>query len=112
MNRLCTVVKNQAGFIFRMNSQQGPTYCIGHGTLLSVRTDGRGVCRRMDINICLAESLRCSPEATTTLLIGYTAVQNKKLKNKQVDFPIRVHSKLVVSHLEKLRTAAKAVGQI
>ena len=28
--------------------------------------------------ICLAESLRCSPETITTLLIGYTPTQNKK----------------------------------
>ena len=27
-----------------------------------------------------SESLRCSPEATTTLLIGYTPTQNKSLK--------------------------------
>ena len=33
---------------------------------------------RMDT--CKAESLRTSPEATTTLLIGYTPIQNEKLK--------------------------------
>ena len=33
---------------------------------------------RMDA--CKAESLRTSPEATTTLLIGYTPIQNEKLK--------------------------------
>ena len=26
--------------------------------------------------ICMAESLHCSPETTTTLLIGYTPIQN------------------------------------
>ena len=30
--------------------------------------------------ICTAESLCCSPETITTLLISYTPIQNKKLK--------------------------------
>ena len=34
----------------------------------------------MDTSICMAESLCCSPETTTTLLISYTPIQNKKLK--------------------------------
>ena len=29
----------------------------------------------------MAESLQCSPEAVTTLLIGYTPIQTKKLKD-------------------------------
>ena len=33
----------------------------------------------MDTSICMAESLCCSPETTTTLLISYTPIQNKKL---------------------------------
>ena len=33
---------------------------------------------RMDTCICIAESLRCSPETITTLLISYTPIQNKK----------------------------------
>ena len=37
--------------------------------------DGRGVWGKMGSCICMAESLRCSPE-TTTLLISYTPVQN------------------------------------
>ena len=36
----------------------------------------------MDTYICMAESLPCSPETTTTLLIGYTLVQNKKFGKK------------------------------
>ena len=32
------------------------------------------------IHVCMAESLPCSPETTTTLLIGYTPVQNEKFK--------------------------------
>jgi len=40
--------------------------------------DGRGVWGGMDTCICMAESLCCSPQITTSLLIGYTPIQNKK----------------------------------
>ena len=40
--------------------------------------DGRGVWGEIDTCICMAESLHCSPEINTTLLIGYTPIQNKK----------------------------------
>ena len=33
---------------------------------------------RMDLHVCMAESLHCLPENFTTLLIGYTPVKNKK----------------------------------
>ena len=37
---------------------------------------------RMDMCICMAESLCCSPETIATLLIGYIPMQKKKvLKN-------------------------------
>ena len=36
--------------------------------------DGRGVWRRTDTCICIAESLCCPPETITTLLIGYTPI--------------------------------------
>ena len=36
------------------------------------------------IHVCTAESQRCSPEPTTTLLIGYTSIQNEKLKKNPV----------------------------
>ena len=39
--------------------------------------DGTGVWGRMDTCIYMAESLCCSSETTTTLLIGYTPIQNK-----------------------------------
>ena len=42
--------------------------------------DGRGVWRRMDTWICMADSLWYSPETVTALLIGYAPIQNKKLK--------------------------------
>jgi len=37
-------------------------------------SDGRW--ERMNTYICMTESLHCSPETITTLLIGYTPVQN------------------------------------
>ena len=49
-----------------------------HGSL-----DGKGVWERMDTCICIIRPLHCSPETTTTLLIGYTPIQNKKLKRKK-----------------------------
>ena len=39
-----------------------------------------GEWERMDTCICIAESFLCSLETVTTLLIGYTPIQN--LKNK------------------------------
>ena len=35
-----------------------------------------------DTCICMAESLHCSPVTTTTLLISYTPIQNKKFQRK------------------------------
>ena len=68
--------------IFEMDNQQGPT--VSHRELCSMcgSLDGRGVWGRMDTCIWMAESLHCSPETITTLLIGYTLIQNKKLKIK------------------------------
>ena len=43
--------------------------------------DQRGVWGRMDPCMYMTESLQRSPEAVTTLLIGYTPIQNKKLKD-------------------------------
>ena len=42
--------------------------------------DRRGVEGIMDTCIYKAESLCCSPEIITTLLISYTPVQNKNFK--------------------------------
>ena len=49
-------------------------------SMLCGSLDGRRVWGRTDTCICMAESLCCSPETTTTLLIGYTPIQNKKFK--------------------------------
>ena len=40
--------------------------------------DEKGVLGRMDTCICMAESLHCSPETNTTLLMGYILIQNQK----------------------------------
>ena len=67
--------------IFKVDNQQGPT--VEHRELCSMlrgSLDGRGVWGRMDTCIRMAESLLCSPETTTALLIGYTPVQNEKFK--------------------------------
>ena len=42
----------------------------------------REVWGRMDTCICMAESLHSSPETITTLLSGYTPIQNRKLEKK------------------------------
>ena len=37
---------------------------------------GKGVWERMDTCICMPESLHCPPEPITTLLIGFTSINN------------------------------------
>ena len=48
--------------------------------------DGGVVWERMDTCMCMTESLCCSPETSTILLVGYTPIQNilvlKKIKIK------------------------------
>ena len=59
--------------VFNMENQQGPAgqpreVCsVSRGS-----RDGRGVWGGVDTRVCVAESLCSLPEATTTLLIGYT----------------------------------------
>jgi len=48
----------------------------------------RGVWRRMDSHMCMAQSLHCSPETITTLLIYYTPIQNKKCKTKSMTWKV------------------------
>ena len=57
------------------------------GTLLSVlwQPGWEGSLGRTDACICMAGSLHCSPETITTLLIGYTPIQNKKLLLKKAE---------------------------
>ena len=49
-------------------------------SMLCASLDGRGFWGRIDVSMYMAESLCYLPETTTTLLIGYTPIQNKKLK--------------------------------
>ena len=49
-------------------------------SVLCGNMDGRGLWGKMDTCVCMAESHCYSPEAITTLLIGYTPIQNKKFK--------------------------------
>ena len=59
-----------------MHNQQGPP--VEHRELCSMlygSLDGRGVWGGMDTRICMAESLCCSPETITTLLISCVVVQ-------------------------------------
>ena len=69
--------------LFKMDNQQRPA--VEHRELCSTSFDslgGRGVWGRMDACICKAESLHCSPETTTTLLIAYTPNKRKSSKEK------------------------------
>ena len=60
-----------------MDYQQGPiVYLREFYSILRDNLDGRGVWGRMDTCVCVAESLCCPPETITTLLIGFTPIQN------------------------------------
>ena len=68
-----------------MDNQQGPTVqytklCL----MLCGNLHGRGIWGRMNACVCITKSLCCSPETITTLLIGYTPVQNKRFKNRNI----------------------------
>ena len=66
-----------------MESQQGPT--VLHRELCSMLRgclDGRGVWGRTDTCIWTAEALCYPPETITTLLTGYTPIQNKRTVKK------------------------------
>ena len=76
---------------FKMDNQQGPI--VQHKELCSMlcaRLDGMGIWGRMDTCICMAEFFHCSPETTTTLLIGYTPTQNKKFEKKIMLIPSNI----------------------
>ena len=68
----------------KVDNQQGPTvlhielYSTLYGSL-----NQRGVWGRMGTCICMTEPLCRPPETITTLLIGFTLIQNKKLKKKR-----------------------------
>ena len=63
----------------KMDNQQGPP--VHHRELCSMlcgSLNGRGVWERMNVYICMLESLRYSSEIVATLLIGCSPVLNKK----------------------------------
>ena len=79
--------------MFKIDNQQGPT--VQHRELRSMLCgilDGKGVQGRMDTCIGMNESLCSSPETITTLLIGYTPIQNKKLKKKYIYIYIHIYA--------------------
>ena len=53
--------------MFKIDNHKNMELCL----MLSGSLDRRGVWGRMDTFICMAESLSCSPETITTVLIGY-----------------------------------------
>ena len=55
-------------------------------SMLCARLTGRGIWGRINTSICMAESLCCSPETITALLIGYNPIQNKKVNFKKRAF--------------------------
>ena len=70
--------------VFKKDDQQGPT--VEQRELCSMlcgSLDGRGVWGRMDTCICMAESLHCSPETITMLLICYTSIRNNKFRKRK-----------------------------
>ena len=73
----CGIKRSREGVrsLYNISDQSFFTYKTGSGNVMCQPGWGR-----MDICLCMAESLCCSPETTTTLLIGYTTIQNKKFK--------------------------------
>ena len=57
-------------------------------SMLCDSLDGRKVWGRMDTCLGMAESLCRSPETITTLLMGYTLIQNKMLLKKSLLFHV------------------------
>ena len=78
--------------------------------MLCAILDGRGVWGRLDTCICVAASLLCSPETTTTLLIGCTIRQSKNIKLQKKSFKDHApldsnkHSYLEMKDLEHEKT--------
>ena len=61
--------------IFKIDNQQGPT--VQHrelGSIFCNNRNGKRIWERIDICICISESLCCTPDTNTTLLINCTPV--------------------------------------
>ena len=72
--------------------------------MLCGNLDERGVLGRMDTCICMAKSLCCQHGTITTLLIGYTPIQNKKLRKTKTTEPYRETFITTSFHSEISRT--------
>ena len=68
------------------NSQGPPIEHMELCLILCGSRGGRGVWGRMDTCICMPESLHCSPETVTTLLIGHTQCKTKISKGVTIFF--------------------------
>ena len=64
------------------------TYYIAQGTLLSVMQQPGWEWSFGENGYMMAESLQCSPETITILLIRYTQIENKKFKLKKETCPL------------------------
>ena len=58
-----------------------------------------GVWGRTDTRVCMAESLHCSPETITTLLLSYTSTQNKVKQIKSWIYRLRIKAWRITSTL-------------
>ena len=85
-------------------------------SVLYARLNGSGVWGRMDTCICMAESLCCSPETITTLLISYAPIQNKKFNkleknSKLINYTLMAESEEELkSLLMKVKEESEKVG--
>ena len=69
--------------MFKMDNQQDAT--VWHRELCSMYVAawmGGTFGGEMDTCVCMTESLLLSPESITTLLTGYTSIQNKTFQKK------------------------------
>ena len=73
-----------------MDEQQKPIVeYVELFSMLCSSLNGRGIWGRMDTCIGMAESIHCSPETITTLLIGCTPIQNVLVLNKKKIFKVK-----------------------
>ena len=62
-------------------------------SMLCASLGGKGLWWRLDTCVSMVESLPCLPETTTTLLIGYTPIQNVFGVKKKIRFKKRERKK-------------------
>ena len=62
-------------------------------SMLWTSLEGRGVWGRINTCICMADSLHCSPETITAMLISYISIQNKKV----LKIVFNIHSRIYLN---------------